>query len=102
MLPGVLVDTHETLPFGSSIADDLRAEIATRLGVEQYASLSAELAVYPQRDDAVRQRYGFRNAEEQRREDEAWAAQFRLDPALARRWQDLVGQYQAWLLNNPR
>jgi hypothetical protein len=102
MLPGVFVDSHGALPFGPSIVDELRAEIATRLSVEHYASLSAELAVYPQRGDRVRQRYGFHNAEEQRKEDEAWAAQFRLDPALARHWQDLVGRYQAWLLKNPR
>ena len=102
VVPALLVDVNETLPFGLPAVDDQAAGAATKLSLEQYASLCAELAVYPQRGDSIRQRYGFRNSEEQVKEDRAWSTQLAGDAARTREWQALVRHYQTWLLRNPR
>ncbi len=96
-MPAVLVDMNATLPFGSpAVASD------PKLTLEQYASLCAELSIYPQRVASIRSRYGFRGGDDQLDEDNAWSTRLAADPASAREWQRLVRHYHAWLLRNPR
>jgi hypothetical protein len=75
-----------------------------RLTLSQYASLRAEMAVYPAHLDAIRGRYGFDEAS-YAREDGEWQWRFEADKALFAQYVALFRHYRDWLLgaaSNPQ
>jgi hypothetical protein len=67
-----------------------------RFSLEQFASLSAEIAHAPSQVDDLRGRYGV-TADQHREEAAKWRAKFDADPRLAERFTTLVHQYKAYL-----
>jgi hypothetical protein len=68
------------------------------LTLEQYASLSAELSISPERVGAILAKYGVPGVDGRRALDRAWEARFSTNPELQQRWQALQAQYRRWLL----
>jgi hypothetical protein len=67
-----------------------------RLTLDQFASLTAELAVAPREAAALEKRYGLA-AGGHNREKRAWAVRFLQDPKLSDLYATKVRQYRAWL-----
>lgn len=93
-MPAVLAG-NETLPFLEGLALGIEEEILETLTIEQYASLTAELAVRPDRAATLR-RYG---VDENTFEilGEAWRRKLQADPPEQQRFSQLVESYRAWL-----
>jgi hypothetical protein len=72
------------------------------LTVAQYASLCAELAVFPQQSEAIFARYGLASVKQRVAVDLAWQARLRRDPAEQAAWQAAYQRWQAHLLARPR
>ncbi|APR87050.1 Hypothetical protein A7982_12399 [Minicystis rosea] len=72
-----------------------------RLTLEQFASLSAEIAVAPQSAAQIRARYGFDEAGH-RAESEAHNARFNSDKALYNRYLELFQSYRAYVSRSRR
>jgi hypothetical protein len=68
-----------------------------RLTLPQYASLCVELAMYADKTEEVRQRYGF-DAATLERENREWQWRFDQDRSLFDRYRQLFTQYRDWLL----
>lgn len=67
------------------------------LTLQQYASLWAELAMYPERVGAVLRRYGLPDEEARKKLNEAWGRRFLKEPAMRRSWMELCARYREWL-----
>ncbi len=96
---GALTDDQlEALPFvaAPTAAED---DEPPHLTLEHYASMCAELQVNPAHAEGIRRRYGLAELSDQQREDGAWAKRMAGDSRLTERWRQLVGQYQAWLVD---
>ena len=63
------------------------------LSIEQYAALCAEVAVSPDRADAIFAHYGLGAPKDRLTADSAWKDRLRADPALTARWQGLYLHY---------
>jgi hypothetical protein len=74
---------------------------ATRFTLEQFASLSAEIAVTPSAVAQVRGRYGLDEASH-RAEAEEWGRRFSADKDLFTRYGALFQSYRDWLARAPR
>lgn len=74
---------------------------ATRFSLEQFASLSAEIAVTPAAVAQVRGRYGLDDASH-RAEAEEWGRRFSADKELFARYGALFQSYRDWLARSPR
>ena len=74
---------------------------ATRFTLEQFASLSAEIAVTPSAVAQVRGRYGLDEASH-RAEAEEWGRRFSADKELFARYGGLFQSYRDWLARSPR
>jgi hypothetical protein len=74
---------------------------ATRFTLEQFASLSAEIAVTPSAVAQVRGRYGLDEASH-RAEAEEWGRRFSADKDLFARYGGLFQSYRDWLARSPR
>ncbi len=74
---------------------------ATRFTIEQFASLSAEIAVTPAAVAQVRGRYGLDEASH-RAEAEEWGRRFSADKELFARYGGLFQSYRDWLARSPR
>jgi hypothetical protein len=74
---------------------------ATRFSIEQFASLSAEIAVNPSTVAQVRGRYGLDDASH-RAEAEEWGRRFTADKELFARYGALFQSYRDWLARSPR
>ncbi len=72
-------------------------EEGPRLTLAQYASLRAEMAVYPAHLDTIRQRYGF-DERSYAREDGEWQWRFEADKDLFAQYVALFRRYRDWLL----
>ncbi len=81
------------LPFDK----DKQADSTLELTLEQYASLSAELAIHPENKAEVRARYFVSSDEALSRLDTLWKHRFAGDPSLASRWRQLYDEYHRWL-----
>jgi hypothetical protein len=68
-----------------------------RLTPEQYASLTAELAVRPHRADEVRARYFVANKPAWDALQSEWRQRMNADPRLKQRIDELVLHYRSWL-----
>jgi hypothetical protein len=77
------------------------AAVATRLTLEQFASLTAEIAVNPRGAAQIRARYGFDEASH-RAEAEEHNRRFNADPALLARYMELFQAYREYVARAPR
>jgi len=82
---------EEALPFGAA------AHAPVRLSCEQYASLSAELAVFPERTEATLARYGINSPAQHQRLVEQWRERFARDPAEAAAFGQQRQRFEQWL-----
>lgn len=97
---------RRSLPFG---AEAPRAPgrparpAAPELTLDQYASLCAAIAVFPQRADALFQQYGLSSQEDRPSVDRTWRERLRRDPALYKDWSERYKRYQEhWTLQARR
>lgn len=67
------------------------------LTLQQYASLCAELAVYPERADSIRLKYRVGDAQAMAALEGVWRDRFARDAAARADWQKQVEQFQRWL-----
>ncbi len=67
------------------------------LNLQQYASLWAELAMYPERLGAVLTRYGLPDEDARKKLNEAWGRRFLKEPSMRRTWMELCARYREWL-----
>jgi len=72
------------------------AACETKLTLEQFASLGAEVALNADDAAAIKQRYGL-DAASYGLEQRAWARRFLDDPALAARFQHKLTEFKRWL-----
>jgi len=63
------------------------------LSIEQYAALCAEVAVFPERGEAIFTQYGLAERKDRITADLAWQDRLRADNALMARWQSLYLYY---------
>lgn len=63
------------------------------LSIEQYAALCAEIAVFPDRGEAIFAQYGLGARKDRMTADLAWQDKLRADHALMARWQGLYLHY---------
>lgn len=63
------------------------------LSIEQYAALCAEVAVFPERGEAIFAQYGLAERKDRMTADLAWQDRLRADNALMARWQGLYLYY---------
>jgi hypothetical protein len=73
------------------------AEEPYGLTLEQYASLWAELAMFPERSASVLARYGLPDEDARKKLNDAWGKRFMKQPALRRTWMELCARYREWL-----
>ena len=66
--------------------------------MEQHASLTLELTLYPDRTLDVLQRYRL-SAEDLGPLNDAYRSRFAADPALYNRWRQAYRTYYAWLFS---
>jgi hypothetical protein len=91
------------LPFQSpGGAREPDAPRAPTLTLEQYASLCAEIAVFPERANAIFQRHGLGALRDRLHVDLAWKERLRRSPAEYRQWQELYQHYKAYWIKDPR
>jgi hypothetical protein len=72
------------------------------LTLEQYASLTAEIATTPERAAPTCARYGVPTEQAYRALHALWERRFAEDATLQERWVRLVGEYRAWLQQQGR
>lgn len=69
------------------------------LTLEQYASLCAELAVYPERKADILPRYGLDGDAGRQLEDAVWMRRLSIGGGkMSKQWQQLVIRYREWLV----
>jgi hypothetical protein len=78
-----------TAPAGDPLPFRPAPPAAPALGFDEYASLCAELAVFPDQAEAAFARYGLANAQVRRDVDLAWQERLRQNPAEFTAWQTL-------------
>lgn len=71
------------------------AEPQNELSLAQYASLCAELSVFPEETERVFRRYGLDADEKRSAVDAAWKKRLRHEPAEYEAWQELYRRYHA-------
>jgi hypothetical protein len=106
-----------TLPLGVDLLGKLRQELpflkataaaaapATtwpRLSLDTYASLCAELSVFPERVPEILKKYGIADEAGRRGVDREWAERLAAHPETQDLWQRKVGEFRAWLLRGGR
>jgi hypothetical protein len=69
------------------------------LTLDQYASLCAELAVFPHHVEATFHRYGLASLRERLTVDLAWQERLRRNPTEHATWQELYRRYQAYWIH---
>lgn len=103
--PRAPLSPGETLPVGPGAPQaaplpfslDGQPEEPYGLNLAQYASLWAELAIFPERAPAVLARYRLPDEAARKKLNEAWGKRFMKDPAQRRAWMDLCARYREWL-----
>jgi hypothetical protein len=91
-------------PARASLTETSRAAVVPkhasfpRLPMQTYASLCAELGVFPDRAGEILLKYGVRDAEARRALDEDWQARFAAHPDTRATFANQCAEYRAWLL----
>lgn len=73
-----------------------------RLPIESYASLCAELTVFPARATEILKKYGIKDDQARAALDEDWRARLAQHADTRETWQKLCAQYEAYLRQQPR
>ena len=76
--------------------------VVPALTLAQHASLTAEIAVSPQRAAATYQRYGCRSPPEREALDRAWRERLAQNPTEQREWQDRYCAYRVYWTEEAR
>jgi hypothetical protein len=107
----------ETLPLGVDLLGAMRQELPfkksaapspapvaawPRLTLDTYASLCAELSVFPERGPDILKKYGIADEAGLRAVDREWAERLSTHPETQDLWQRKVGEFRAWLLRGGR
>lgn len=71
------------------------ADPLSLLSLAQYASLCAELTVFPEGAEGIFRRYGLDSDEKRAAVDAAWKERLRNDPEVYEAWQELYRRYHA-------
>ncbi|MEP7120949.1 MAG: hypothetical protein ABJE95_08575 [Byssovorax sp.] len=102
----------ETLPLGVDLLGSLRKELPfmkgaaapappaaawPQLPLDTYASLCAELAVFPERAAEILKKYGIADEAVRRGVDREWTERLAAHPTTQDLWQRKVGEFRAWL-----
>jgi hypothetical protein len=66
------------------------------LSLAQYASLCAELAVFPEAAEAVFQRHGLESQEKRAAVDAAWKDRLRQDEVQYMAWEEMYRRYHVY------
>ncbi len=103
-LADVIVMPHDLAPrdeldatLATADAADIELAPNTGLGLQQYASLSAEIALRPLEVAAILARYQLDGPTAKAALDQKWRDQFAADPELRQRFAELLGEYARWL-----
>ncbi|MBW2525036.1 MAG: hypothetical protein JRI23_12710 [Deltaproteobacteria bacterium] len=105
------IDEH--VPAGDAPPDDAATRVATAVSagqpgrsstmtLEDYAVLSAEASVFPERIAAIRQKYGVATEEAHQEIDGRWQARFAREPDLRAQFDELVAGFAAFLQRDKR
>ncbi|MCC6522798.1 MAG: hypothetical protein IT373_09070 [Polyangiaceae bacterium] len=97
MTPAHVLGLGDALPFRTAAAPHPVAPAPPALTLPQYASLCAELALYPAHAAAVLARYLLRGPHDVRALEVAYATRFARDPASRTEFERVYRQYAAWL-----
>jgi len=88
-------DVDQTLPLTQSGVSTKESSLT----LEQYASLCAELAVYPERKADILPRYGLDGDAGRQLEDAVWMRRLSIGGGkIGKQWQQLVIRYREWLV----
>jgi hypothetical protein len=90
------IDLVQTLPFDEPLDGPLEAHLAA-ITMEQYAALSAECTLRPDRRAAAHARYEIAGESERDRLDAYWTGRLGSDEALAARFRELLAHYEQWV-----
>jgi|SRR6185437_13537440 len=90
------------LPFAGAPARKPSPPAFPQMPLRSYASLHAELAVFPHRAADVRKKYAVADETMQAALDRDWQARFDAYPETKAEWQRLVAGYQTWLAGQAR
>lgn len=96
--PTVVTAPAPLTPPGPALPFQPAPPAAPLLSLPQYASLCAELAVFPEDAEQIFCLHGLAEEPSRRAVDERWKAQLRDEPALYAAWQDLYRQHLTLLL----
>ena len=75
---------------------DSSAPLTPQLTLEQFASLTAEIGMHPERRSDIERRYGL-DTQSHDHEKRGWAMRFLDDQAVAERYRSLIDEYRSWL-----
>lgn len=73
-----------------------------QMQLQTYASLGAELAVYPEKAAEILPKYGVASEPIKAALDREWRARFAADPETLREWHKLFSEFREWLLKQPK
>lgn len=89
--------SHPSVPSGGRVSEP------PALTLNQYASLCAELSVFPPHAEAIFARHGLKELTHRRTIDWLWKERLRSDPVQNQRWQALYKHYHAaWVTEAQR
>jgi hypothetical protein len=84
-------------PAGAKRRDPSAGPVISGLTITQYASLSAELSVHPERASTILPKYGLADDEARRKLVDAWNEVLLRDAALRAQWMQLMAEFRSWL-----
>jgi hypothetical protein len=96
------IDARSGPPPPSPTVGPTPPRIDTTLTLAQYASLCAELAVFPAASEQIFQRYGLTAASQRISIDRAWKARLQSNAVEHKEWHQLYRHYQAVLTEQAR
>jgi hypothetical protein len=73
-----------------------------QMQLETYASLGAELSVYPEKAAQILPRYGVADERVRAALEHEWRARFAAHPETLREWHKLFSEFREWLLKQPK
>jgi hypothetical protein len=109
-IPGgvdLMAQLRSTLPFakqntGAEVSSSTKVVSYPRLPLETYASLCAELSVFPERTPEILAKYGIRDEEARVALDADWKARLSAHPDTCEEWRSRCASYEAWLRKGSR
>jgi hypothetical protein len=87
---------------GPGLRDASAGPVISGLTLTQYASLSAELSVNPNRASDILPRYRITDDDARQRVANAWNEVLLRDAALRAEWMQLTAEFRAWLAQQKR